>query len=418
MLQCHSAQWPGITTLTVDLEDEHEATSSNTKESIGSVVGQLTRLLPSLTNLYFANYHENNDARAVCRALAANYSPQIHRLQFHHALTFDAHQQFSKTLTHLDIALSLSSSPPRIYAEPLRYLRLQNVPLNFDWALCFGSTSDGHVDFDHLETLDVGFQFEPSSVAATEKNRDTCELRFFRLRQLSVSGCLERCSLLERARFLLPLRAVSIRGAASAMRVLSQIAAPKIKCIKLDVDTAGNAPGVQPIADLNRALKAVRGESSIDLFVRQHSVHLDLHMFECPNLTRIAITAPTSPMQLMVLIGKYPRLEYLALHNLVVDYVPTQASMVRPGRYIGEYLEPADACIKHLYLKHSTAYDTVKKASVLVSFIMLLLPSLETLATIVDTIQEISGVLCDYKPFYPHLQNIELRNANAHYFKP
>ncbi|KAJ2365937.1 hypothetical protein H4S01_002979 [Coemansia sp. RSA 2610] len=145
---------------------------------------------------------------------------------------------------------------------------------------------------------------------------------------------------------------------------------------------------------------------------------MHLHMFECPNLTRIAITAPTSSMQLMVLIGKYPRLEHLALHNLVVDHVPAQASMVRSGRYISEYLEPADTCIKHLYLKHSMAYGTVKKASVLVSFVMLLLPSLETLATIVDTIQEISGVLCDYKPFYPHLQNIELRNANAHYFKP
>ncbi|KAJ2347131.1 hypothetical protein GGF43_004825 [Coemansia sp. RSA 2618] len=337
-----------------------------------------------------------------------------------HPLLF-AMQPLSSQLTRLDIPLCHKAHHyiPQLHASSLKFLRLHSVPHGYSWR-CFADSAGGCIDFGSLETLDIRYlhcRAQPNN--DEDVNKVCCmpnsrRIRFFKLQHLYISDCPEHCCFLECSVFLAPLKIAKIRGSAHAVRTLSRMQMPAVDVLKLAVTGMGDISGPQLMLHTRHVLKAASSVRKTEFRGVGNHVHFDPQSLEFPTLTSISIHAPTDAARLMLIISKAPCLEYLALGNLVPENIPEKASRVRSGWFIYEYLEPFDTQLRHMYLKHADDYYTVRKARSLVQFLVLLVPSLQTLATMVDTIQEISGVLKDYTPFYPHLQNIEYCNARMH----
>ncbi|KAJ2728991.1 hypothetical protein H4S00_000701 [Coemansia sp. D1744] len=408
--------WKNVCTLTIELDRMDHDESMHLQylppaELEPKISETVFRLLPSLENISLANTDDNVFICSMYSNLVQNYFPKICSLASQHPLRFSM-QQLPNTLTWLDITLQddVHKYIPQVCAGSLKFLRMTNVPQNYMWD-CFGMHMC--IEFDCLETLHIEYQYNISDQPMDIKccTPSTFRMRFFKLQSLYISECSGHCCLLECSMFMVPLQTVDVQGSSNAVRALSHMRMPKIQVLKLGVNRLESTTGSELTAHMARVFKNASAQKT-EFYATAKYVHFDTNLLSCPSLSSISIHMPTDAAWLIELIKKFTCLEYVALENMVFNNIPKEACNVRSGKYITEYLEPVDTRIYYMRLKHSSDFYTVREARVFMQYVVLLVPSLQVLATVVDTIHEICDVVNDYMPFYPHLRNIEFCNVN------
>ncbi|KAJ2369937.1 hypothetical protein H4S02_001812 [Coemansia sp. RSA 2611] len=361
---CLSAvEWSGVRTLELDVTmalTTKQPASVDTSSSVLSEFGErFAASVPGVLQIDIRHASSRGHVNALLPALMGVYALRLRALTMTPLVTLDINRvpYFGSQLTKLHVAVDHTDTLelPRVFANALQRLELENVPVGFTWTLFSNTLPSGNTCFARLQELAVSYA--ESDGSDTELVEGVCvpQLHFPEMQRVSVSNPPAHCSILSARYCAGVLKRVRVNSGLAIVAEHAEVWTTA-KVVEMRIDYKLHEPASVEAA--NNIYAVNRGYRRSRLHIWELSRKLHTPSVNWLYLNELVLQR-TDLETILKLLPELPRLTLLKIGLVRFRELSPDAQLV--DRLFGQYLRKGSVNMREFGLndRHTSVPDHV-----------------------------------------------------------
>ncbi|KAJ2779738.1 hypothetical protein H4R18_003841 [Coemansia javaensis] len=324
-------RWDNVTSLNINLSPQprqpHSAqTADEHRARRVAIVAQFGAVFPAVAELSIDGPYRNEHTAPLYVALARLYSGQLRALSTL-PLVPASTMRFTAALTSLEIGAASGPAHrlPRVLAESLEELALYCIPTDYAWTAHDGDCP-GRVTFGRLRRLWAfyGSWRAVPAEAGAPKAQPPPVLAFPALQTLHCTSDEGPAPLLGTARLPAAMRRVVVRGPLETLQCALAARLPGADGLTVSLAHSGRCSMDAVAATVNAIFRGARADTRCELLLDERNIEFRPQDIVCPGLARLRVAAPITAAAALAAVRRFPRLESLALTDVVPHPLPAE----------------------------------------------------------------------------------------------